>query len=197
MTSAAVVWSNEPPASRPVRLRIAVVRAIIDELERTLDDPAGLSSVGPQLEEELGALSRALRTDALRPMYALPAPEPTLPTPLRAVSPRGAGDATRMTLRFAGLQLELGEQRLSKDGQELRLRRKPFEILAFLVHRPRRLVTHAEIVDAVWGRIAMSESLLRTHIRELRRVIGVSLIETVIGRGYRLVVDVEQAVEGQ
>jgi hypothetical protein len=33
----------------------------------------------------------------------------------------------------------------------------------------------------------MSESLLRTHVRDLRRVLGEALIETVVGRGYRFV----------
>jgi tetratricopeptide (TPR) repeat protein len=40
----------------------------------------------------------------------------------------------------------------------------------------------------------MSDSVLRTHIRALRRVIGEGLIETVIGRGYRFVSEVEHQV---
>jgi DNA-binding winged helix-turn-helix (wHTH) protein len=48
-------------------------------------------------------------------------------------------------------------------------------------------VTHDELVQAVWGQVAMSESLLRTHIRELRRNIGEGIVETVVGRGYRFV----------
>jgi DNA-binding response OmpR family regulator len=33
--------------------------------------------------------------------------------------------------------------------------------------------------------MSMSESLLRTHIRNLRQVLGDGLIETVVGREYR------------
>jgi predicted ATPase/DNA-binding winged helix-turn-helix (wHTH) protein len=92
---------------------------------------------------------------------------------------------------FGPFRLDVGEQRLWKGGEELKLRRKPFAILRFLTSNPLRLVTQEEIVEAVWGRIAMSESLLRTHISELRRTLGEGAIETVVGRGYRFLLGVE------
>ncbi len=58
------------------------------------------------------------------------------------------------------------------------------------MQNPQRLVTHAEVVEAVWGKVAMSESLLRTHVRDLRQVLGEGVVETVVGRGYRFVVEV-------
>src|SRR5258706_4710447 len=90
-------------------------------------------------------------------------------------------------LSFPPFRLDLESERLWKDEDEVRLRRKPFAILRHLVQNPQRLVTHAEIVEAVWGKIAMSESLLRTHVRDLRHVLGEGIIETVVGRGYRFV----------
>ena len=76
----------------------------------------------------------------------------------------------------------------------MHLRSKPFSILRYLAEHPRRLVTRAELVEAVWGKVAMSESVLRTHLWELRRVLGESVVETVVGRGYRFVADVEDGV---
>src|ERR1700756_1878243 len=72
------------------------------------------------------------------------------------------------------------------------LRRKPFAILRYLVQNPQRLVTHAEIVEAVWGKVAMSESLLRTHVHDLRGVLGEGTVETVVGRGYRFIAEIKQ-----
>jgi DNA-binding winged helix-turn-helix (wHTH) protein len=95
-------------------------------------------------------------------------------------------------LSFPPFQLDLAEERLWKDGKELRLQRKPMAILRFLVEHPRRLVTQDEIVAAVWGKVVMSENLLRTHVRNLRQVIGDGLIETVVGRGYRFLADVRE-----
>jgi DNA-binding winged helix-turn-helix (wHTH) protein len=97
-------------------------------------------------------------------------------------------------LSFPPFRLDLVEERLWKGNREVRLRRKPFAILRFLAQNPRRLVTQGEIVDAVWGRnVAMSESLLRTHMRDLRHALGEAVIETVVGRGYRFVANMGDA----
>jgi predicted ATPase len=92
---------------------------------------------------------------------------------------------------FGPFRLDVGEQRLWKGDEELKLRRKPFAILRFLSENPLRLATQEEVVAAVWGKIAMSESLLRTHMSEVRRVLGEGAIETVVGRGYRFLLEVE------
>jgi len=92
---------------------------------------------------------------------------------------------------FGPFRLEVGEQRLWRGNEELKLRRKPFAILRFLTENPLHLVTQEEVVEAVWGKIAMSESLLRTHMSEVRRVLGEGAIETVVGRGYRFLLEVE------
>lgn len=99
-------------------------------------------------------------------------------------------------LSFPPFRLDLDSERLWKHDEEMHLRRKPFAILRYLVESPQRLVTHAEIVEAVWGKIAMSESLLRTHVRDLRQVLGEGVVETVVGRGYRFVADVKQVDAG-
>jgi DNA-binding winged helix-turn-helix (wHTH) protein len=96
-------------------------------------------------------------------------------------------------LSFPPFRLDLVEERLWRGNREVRLRRKPFAILRFLAQNPRRLVRHAEIVDAVWGRTAMSESLLRTHMRDLRHALAEAVIETVVGRGYRFVANMGDA----
>jgi DNA-binding winged helix-turn-helix (wHTH) protein len=94
-------------------------------------------------------------------------------------------------LSFPPFRLDLFEERLWKDERELQLRPKPFAILRYLAQRPRRLVTRSEIVEGVWGGpVAMSGSLLRTHMLDLRHTLGDVVIETVIGRGYRFVATV-------
>ncbi len=95
-------------------------------------------------------------------------------------------------LSFPPFRLDLDSERLWKNDQEVRLRRKPFAILRFLVQNPKRLVTHREIVEAVWGKVAMSESLLRTHMHDLRAALGEGVVETVVGRGYRFLAEIQQ-----
>jgi DNA-binding winged helix-turn-helix (wHTH) protein len=86
---------------------------------------------------------------------------------------------------FPPYKLDLGEERLWKGAKLLSLRRKPFAILRYLVENPRRLVTHDELLQHVWSGAVVSESAVRTHLHELRQVLGEGVIETVIGRGYR------------
>jgi DNA-binding winged helix-turn-helix (wHTH) protein len=100
-------------------------------------------------------------------------------------------------LTWGAFRLDLREERIFKEGREVHLRSKPFSILRYLATHPRRLVTRAELIEAVWGRVATSESLLRTHLCELRRVLGENVVETVIGRGYRFVADVEDGVHSR
>ena len=96
----------------------------------------------------------------------------------------------RPVLSFPPFRLDVADERLWRDGTEQKLRRKPFAILKYLATHPKRLVTQDDLIEAVWGKVVMSESLLRTHMRDLRQVIGDSIIETVVGRGYRFIADV-------
>ncbi|HSR99255.1 MAG TPA: AAA family ATPase, partial [Kofleriaceae bacterium] len=88
-------------------------------------------------------------------------------------------------MEFAGFRLDPDDERLWKAGREVALRRKPFAILRYLVTNPGRLVTHAELLEHVWGGAMVSESAMRSQLHELRQVLGDGVIDTVIGRGYR------------
>lgn len=79
-------------------------------------------------------------------------------------------------LLFPPFRLDVAEEQRWKGTTQLSLRRKPFAILRA---NPRRLVTHAELVEHVWGGAVVSDSAVRTHLHELRQVVGEGLIETV------------------
>jgi DNA-binding winged helix-turn-helix (wHTH) protein/tetratricopeptide (TPR) repeat protein len=101
-------------------------------------------------------------------------------------------DARSAEVRLFGpFRCDVRDQRLFREGKEIKLRRKPFAILRHLTAHPQRLVTQEELVEAVWGKVAMSESLIRTHVSDLRRAIGEGAVETVVGRGYRFLFAVE------
>jgi DNA-binding winged helix-turn-helix (wHTH) protein/tetratricopeptide (TPR) repeat protein len=94
-------------------------------------------------------------------------------------------------LSFSPFRIDLESERVWRRDEELHLRRKPFAILRHLVQNPQRLVTHAEIIEVVWGKVSMSESLLRTHIHDLRQALGDGVVETLPGRGYRFIADIK------
>ena len=95
------------------------------------------------------------------------------------------------------LRLELNSHRAFKDGQELMLRQKEYDLLSLLLSRPGEVITRAEFFDRVWGTDWLGDTrTLDVHIRWLREKIEVDpsqprLIQTVRGVGYRF------AAEGQ
>jgi len=88
-------------------------------------------------------------------------------------------------LSFPPFRLDLDEERLWKGATLLTVRRKPFAILRHLAENAGRLVTHDDLLKGVWGGAVVSDSAVRTHLHELRQLLGEGVIETVIGRGYR------------
>ncbi len=90
---------------------------------------------------------------------------------------------------FPPYRLDLVEERLWQGSKQLALRRKPFAILRYLVTNPKKLVTHEELLAQIWRGAVVSESAVRSHLHELRTVLGDGVIETVIGRGYRFMAE--------
>lgn len=93
------------------------------------------------------------------------------------------------------LHLDLTSHRAFKDGIELPLRQKEYNLLALLLSRPGQVVTRAEFFDQVWGTDWLGDTrTLDVHIRWLREKIEDNpgqprLIQTVRGVGYRFVKD--------
>src|SRR5262249_37646811 len=59
---------------------------------------------------------------------------------------------TRETLRFRDFELDVSAYQLRRQGQAVRLERRPMDLLIMLVERRRQLVTRTEIVDRLWGK---------------------------------------------
>src|ERR1700761_9323679 len=76
---------------------------------------------------------------------------PIVRPPVMSGQPRSRAADVRL---FGPFRLDVGEQRLWRGNDELKLRRKPFAILRFLTANPLRLATQEEVVEAVWGEMA-------------------------------------------
>ncbi|HSW03070.1 ATP-binding protein [Aquabacterium sp.] len=93
-------------------------------------------------------------------------------------------------LHFGPFTLDLAAARLTRDGRDLALRPKAFELLQVLARRPNQLVSKDELLDAVWGRRFISEGVIKSVVGELRAALDDDpkqprWIETVPRRGYR------------
>jgi TolB-like protein/DNA-binding winged helix-turn-helix (wHTH) protein/Tfp pilus assembly protein PilF len=96
--------------------------------------------------------------------------------------------------RFADFELDLAGFELRRQGQPVKLERRPFDLLAMLVRQPGRVVPREEIIATLWppNVIVDFDSGLNTLVRKVRSALEDSpenprFIETVPGRGYRFV----------
>jgi two-component system alkaline phosphatase synthesis response regulator PhoP len=75
---------------------------------------------------------------------------------------------------------------ISKDGQEMILPRKEFELLALLISKPGKVFHRDAIMTSVWGTdVVVGDRTIDVHIRKLREKIGDKHIVTVKGVGYK------------
>jgi two-component system, OmpR family, alkaline phosphatase synthesis response regulator PhoP len=73
-----------------------------------------------------------------------------------------------------------------KNGTELDLPKKEFELLALLLSKPEKVFTRDDIFQSVWGdNIIVGDRTIDVHIRKLREKIGDNYIKTIKGVGYR------------
>ncbi len=103
--------------------------------------------------------------------------------------------------RFEDFELNPSRFVLARGGVEVRVEQQVFRVLLHLIENRSRLVTKAELLDAVWGDRFVSESALTSRLKAARRAVGDDgqqqrVIATVHGVGYRFVAPVEECEEG-
>ena len=75
---------------------------------------------------------------------------------------------------------------IEKEGVEIHLPRKEFELLALLASRPNFVFKREVILESVWGTdIVVGDRTIDVHIRKLREKIGDDYISTIKGIGYK------------
>lgn len=93
---------------------------------------------------------------------------------------------------FGSFRLDRSMHRLQRGADIIPLRPKTFAVLEYLLARPGRLVTKDEILTAVWPDTAVSDTVLKVCVREVREALGDDpdaprYIETAHRLGYRFI----------
>ena len=73
-----------------------------------------------------------------------------------------------------------------KEGKEIVLPRKEFELLALLYSKPHKVFSREEIFSNVWGNdVIVGDRTIDVHVRKLREKLGDHHIVTIKGVGYK------------
>src|SRR5918995_749323 len=102
--------------------------------------------------------------------------------------------------RFGVFEVDVKQGEVRKQGLRIRLRGRPFEILAILLERPGEMVSREELRARLWAADTFVDfdHGLNTSVNRLREVLGDSadnprFIETVPRKGYRFIAPVHSA----
>lgn len=94
-----------------------------------------------------------------------------------------------------GVDLDADSRRVWRDGVEIRLSNKEFELLQALISRPGEIVTREELMRDVWQTTFWtSAKTIDVHLGWVRKKLGddtrrPSMITTIRGRGLRFEVE--------
>ncbi|MHB1957442.1 MAG: AAA family ATPase [Acidobacteriaceae bacterium] len=97
--------------------------------------------------------------------------------------------------QFESFRLDTSNECLWQNKAQINLPPKPFAVLRYLVENPGRLITHDELLDALWPETYVQPQVLRTYMLDLRKVLGDDpacprFIQTLPKRGYCFVAQV-------
>jgi DNA-binding response OmpR family regulator len=150
------------PGDTDVRVLMLTARSGLDDRVRGLDDGADDYLVKPfHLAELLARIRALLRRDT---------------------------NGTGATLTVGTICLDTARHTVTRDGESLALTPKEFGVLEYLMTRPGHVVSAEELLEHVWDANADPfTQTVRVTVGTLRRKLGEGSIDTVVGRGYRLI----------
>ncbi len=100
-------------------------------------------------------------------------------------------EAVEERLAFEGLALDASTREVRREGEELKLTAKEFDLLWFLASHPRKVFSRDQLMSSVWGyEAAFDTGTVTVHMRRLREKIEETpshprFLQTVWGVGYR------------
>ena len=106
---------------------------------------------------------------------------------------RVPGQREASVLEAGDIRMDLRTRRVQRDGGDVRLTAREFDLLAYLMRHPDQVLSREQILNAVWGfDFDPGTKVLEVYIGYLRRRLADAgdndndPIETVRGVGYRL-----------
>jgi len=159
----------------------------ISQLRELGDVPIVVLSVRSQEFDKVEALDRGANDYIVKP-FGIAELMARIRVVLRPKSPKDNPEI----LEIGKVRIDLERRVTLRDGEEVRLSKKEWQLLSFMAARPDYVLTHKMILKEIWGPAHVEDTAyLRVYINQLRQKLEVSptqptMILTEPGVGYRL-----------
>ena len=92
-----------------------------------------------------------------------------------------------IVLTYEDVQVDTQNYKVFVSGREVILTTREFEILRLFMENKGRVFTRENLLNQIWNYDYIGdEKIVNTHIKNIRRKLGVDCIETIRGVGYRI-----------
>jgi two-component system OmpR family response regulator len=111
---------------------------------------------------------------------------------LRALMRRAAGHATA-ELEFGPLAVDTRAARVTVNGEAVKLTSHEYRLLAYLMHHSGKVVSRTELVEHMYDQdFDRDSNTIEVFVGRLRKKLGINVIQTVRGLGYKLALPGEE-----
>ena len=164
---------------------------IIQLLKAAAPAPIIIVSAREATEQKVAALDLGAHDYVTKPFDT----EEVLARLRASLRERVASQGAAPLVHSGAVQIDLANRRILRNGEEVHLTRKEFDVLTQLALHPGRVVTHRRVLEAAWPHDHDRRiDYLRIVVRNLRQKLEAdparpSMIVNELGIGYRLMAD--------
>ena len=127
----------------------------------------------------------ALADDYITKPFSMPVVMKHIEAVLRRAEQGGAAPNT--VIRYKEITVDTDSLTVLVGTESVSLTTREFEILKLLLENQGRVVSRERLLDTVWGYDYIGdEKIVNTHIKNIRKKLGVDYIETMRGAGYKI-----------
>lgn len=106
---------------------------------------------------------------------------------MEAVLRRARSGEKSSVLVYQNVQMDTENYKVFVEGKEVTLTVREFDILRLLMENQGRVFTREQLLDIIWNYDYLGDDkIINTHIKNIRKKLGVDCIETIRGVGYRI-----------
>lgn len=90
-------------------------------------------------------------------------------------------------IHYKEISLDIDSFNIFVNGESISLTTREFEILKLFLENQGRVFTRDNLLNTIWGYDYFGDAkIVNTHIKNIRRKLGVDYIETIRGVGYKI-----------